>query len=83
MSARQTSKMSQHMQLSSLNNKGHNIVISINDKRQITTNVTGFFLLKNDKCHNVIMFGVVIPYFCFLHVLHINYGATFHYDITV
>ena len=41
--ARKTSQISQHMQLSSLNDKRHNIIISISDKRQITTNDTGFF----------------------------------------
>ena len=45
LSARQTSQMSQHMQLFSLNDKRHNIIISINDKRQRvfykrTTNVS-------------------------------------------
>ena len=39
-SDRQTSKMSQQIQLSSLNNKRHNnIIISVNHNRQITTNV--------------------------------------------
>ena len=60
LSARQTPQMSRHMQMSSLNNKRHNIIISIKDKRQITTNITGFFsLFKNYKRHNVTMFGVV------------------------
>ena len=44
-----------------------------NDKRHRV------FLHKNDKRHNVTMFGVMMSYFCFVHVLHINYGATFHY----
>ena len=47
-------------------------------QRQITT---GFFLHKNDKRHNVTMFGVMMLYFCFV-LVHINYGATFHYNIT-
>ena len=55
LSARQTSQMSQHSELSSLNDKHHNINLNINNKRQITTNVI-VFLHKNDKrqkCHNV------------------------------
>ena len=67
-SAWQMSQMSQHMQLSSLNDKRHKTIISINDKHHITTNVTGFFLHKNDKRHNVTMFGVMMSYFCFEHV---------------
>ena len=47
--------MSQHMQLSSLNDKRHNI--NINDKRQIATNATGF---SYDKCHNVTMFKITM-----------------------
>ena len=47
------------MQLSSLNDKRHNIIISINDKRQITRNATGFALQKNDKRHNVWSYDVV------------------------
>ena len=65
---RQTSHMSQHIHLSSLKDKHYNIVISINDKRQITTNITGFFLHKNEKRHNITMFGVMMSRFCFIHV---------------
>ena len=34
---------------------------------------------KSDKRHNVTMFGVMMSYFCFVHVC-INYGATLHCD---
>ena len=36
------------------------------------------FLHKNDGRPNVRMFGVMMSYFCFVHI---NYGATFHYEI--
>ena len=53
----------------------HQRQTSNNDKRHRV------FLHKNDKRHNVTMFGVMMSYFRFV-VVHINYGATFHYDIT-
>ena len=54
MLARQTSKMSQHSELSFLHDKCHNINLNINNKRQITTNVIEVFQVRPTNVINVI-----------------------------
>ena len=53
LSARQTSQMSQHSELSFLHDKCHNINLNINNKRQITTNVIEVFLVRMTNVINV------------------------------
>ena len=53
LSARQTSQMSQNSELSSMNNKRRSESTTINDKRQITTNVTWFFDMRTTNVKDV------------------------------
>ena len=53
LSARQTSQMSQHSELSFLHDKRHNTNLNNNNKRQKTTNVIEIFQVRTTNVKNV------------------------------
>ena len=70
-------------------NKFHNTRSCLLSTTNVTTSAS---TTNNDKLHrvffyirltNVTMFGVMMSYICFAHVLHKNYGATFHYFLVL